>query len=119
MHTDDTAIDAWLGPVELDDEQRARFTAIWDDVAKHWPAPEDQDLRNAALSAAVQYLSGETAPADIGRDIARLSAEMECAKAAARAVAGLAVEDGRSENTLHGELGVTRRTLRLWLGKSA
>lgn len=119
MHIDDTAIDAWLGPAELDAGQRARFTTVWGDVAEHWPAPEDQDLRDAALSAAVQYLSGEVAPADIGRSIARLTAERECAKAAARTVAGLAVEDGRSENALHGELGVTRRTLRLWLGKSS
>lgn len=121
MHTDDTAIDAWLGPAadDLDAAQRDRFITIWDDVADRWPAPEDQDLRNAAMGGAVQYLLGETAPAEYGRTIGRLNAELEETKAAARAVAMLAIEDGASENQLHQDLGVTRRTLRLWLGKDA
>lgn len=119
MHADDIAIDDWLGPVELDDRQRVRFISVWEDVTAHWPAPEDQDLRNAALSAAVQYLLGETTPTDVGREIARLAAERQCAKAAARTIAGLAVEDGSSERQLHKELSVTRRTMRLWLGKTS
>ena len=119
MHNDDTAIDAWLGDATLTTEQRDRFITIWDDVATRHPEPEDQDVRSAALSAAVQHLLGETTPTDAGREIGRLNAALEDAKAAARAIAVLAVEDGASEYALHRELGVTRRTLRLWLGKDA
>lgn len=119
MHADDTAIDAWLGPAadDLDDDQRDRFTAVWDQVVEQYPAPEDQDLRNAALSAAVQYLSGETTPSEAGRALGRANAALAEARAAVRAVAGLAIDDGASEYALHQELGITRTTLRSWLGK--
>lgn len=121
MHNDDTAIDAWLGDAAdtLTDEQRDRFITIWDDTGTRYPEPEDQDLRNAALSAATQYLLGEATATDAGREIGRLNAALEDAKAAARAIALLAVEDGASEYQLHQDLGVTRRTLRLWIGKDS
>jgi hypothetical protein len=71
MHNDDTAIDAWLGDATLTTEQRDRFITIWDDVATRHPEPEDQDVRSAALSAAVQHLLGETTPTDeaMGGDV--------------------------------------------------
>ena len=114
MSSDD-AMDAWLGPIELTDEQRGRFTTIWDDVTGRYPG--DQDAATAALSAAVQYLVGETRPEDAGREIARLTASLEDARAAARAVAVLAIADGESENALAARMGVTRMTVRKWLGK--
>lgn len=117
MPIDDTAIDTWLGPVDLDEDQRARFTTIWDDVGERYPAPEQQDERNAALSAAAQYLLGEITPTTAGSEIGRRVAALEDAKSAGRAVALLAIEDGASEYRVHKDLGITRRTLRLWLGK--
>lgn len=111
----DDAMDAWLGPVGLTDEQRDRFTTIWDDVTGRYP--DDQDAATAALSAAVQYLVGETRPEDAGRDIARLTASLEDARAAARAVAVLAIADGESESALAARMGVTRMTVRKWLDK--
>lgn len=115
MHTDDTAIDAWLGPVELTDEQRERFILIWDDVTDRYP--DDQDSQSAALSAAVQQLLGDLSPTEAGREIARLTGELANARAAARAVALLEIDAGATESGLHRELGVTRMTLRSWLGK--
>ena len=111
----DDAMDAWLGPVGLTDEQRDRFTTIWDDVTGRYP--DDQDAATAALSAAVQYLVGETRPEDAGREIARLTASLEDARAAARVVAVLAIADGESENALAARMGVTRMTVRKWIGK--
>lgn len=121
------AMDAWLGPVELTSEQRDRFAAIWDDVDGRYPdglqcrrgcgGHVDADAVNAALSAAVQYLLGETGPKDAGREIARLTAALEDARAAARAVAVLAIADGESESALAARMGVTRVTVRKWLGK--
>lgn len=111
----DDAMDAWLGPVELTSEQRDRFAAIWDDVDGRYP--DDADAVNAALSAAVQYLLGETGPEDAGREIARLTAALEDARAAARVVAVLAIADRESESALAARMGVTRMTVRKWLGK--
>ena len=111
----DDAMDAWLGPVELTSEQRERFAAIWDDVDGRYP--DDADAVNAALSAAVQYLLGETGPESAGREIARRTAALEDARAAARVVAVLAIADGESENALAARMGVTRVTVRKWLGK--
>ena len=111
----DDAMDAWLGPVGLTDEQRDRFTTIWDDVTGRYP--DDQDAATAALSAAVQYLVGETRPEDAGHEIARLTASLEDARAAARAVAVLAIADGESESALAARMGVTRMTVRKWLDK--
>ena len=111
----DDAMDAWLGPVGLTDEQRDRFTTIWDDVTGRYP--DDQDAATAALSAAVQYLVGETGPESAGREIARRTAALEDARAAARVVAVLAIADGESENALAARMGVTRVTVRKWLGK--
>ena len=111
----DDAMDAWLGPVELTSEQRERFAAIWDDVDGRYP--DDADAATAALSAAVQYLVGETRPEDAGREIARLAASLEDARAAARAVAVLAIADGESESALAARMGVTRMTVRKWLDK--
>lgn len=118
MRADDDAIDDWLDGV-LTGEDRERFIPIWDDVAARYPDPDQQDERNAALSAAVRYLLGEVFPADFGREMGRINSALCEAKAAARAVALLAVDDGVSEISLHRELGVTRRTLRLWLGKDS
>ena len=114
MSSDD-AMDAWLGPVGLTDEQRDRFTTIWDDVTGRYP--DDQDAATAALSAAVQYLVGETRPEDAGHEIARRTAALEDARAAARVVAVLAIADGESENALAARMGVTRMTVRKWLDK--
>ena len=114
MSSDD-AMDAWLGPVELTSEQRERFAAIWDDVDGRYP--DDADAVNAALVAAVQYLLGETGPESAGREIARRTAALEDARAAARVVAVLAIADGESENALAARMGVTRMTVRKWLDK--
>ena len=116
MHNDDTAIDAWLGDVELTDGQRDRFIMIWDDVTDRYP--DDHESTSAALSAGLQYILGDTNPAAAGQALARANAAVVEAKAAARAVALLAVDAGVSEYALHQELGITRRTLRLWLGKA-
>lgn len=44
-------------------------------------------------------------------------AQKLAALAAARQIAVMAIADGATENSLHDRLGVTRRTLRQWLGK--
>lgn len=113
----DHDIDTWLAGTPLTDEQRDRFAEAWGAVSDRYPDPDDQDERDAALSAALQYLLGETVPADAGRSLARARHQQLLATATARQIAIMAIADGATENALHGQLEVTRRTLRQWLGK--
>lgn len=114
----DHEIAAWLGGTALTDAQRESFERAWGDVADRYPDPDAQAERDAALSAALQYLLGETTPADAGRTLDRARAAELAATAAARQVAIMAIDDGASENALYADLRVTRRTLRKWQGKA-
>lgn len=114
---DSDAIRAWLGPVELTDEQTERFLQVWDEVADIGP-DTDQDAQNATLSAAVQYLLGETTPADAGHAITVARRQWTEATAAAAQIARMAHDDGATEAELARALGVDRpRTMRRWLRK--
>ena len=92
-------------------EENADLTARVSELSNE--KAEVQDERNAALSAAAQYLLGEITPTTAGSEIGRRVAALEDAKSAGRAVALLAIEDGASEYRVHKDLGITRRTLRL------
>lgn len=115
------SITAWLGPAwdhaELTADELDRFAEAWDAISDRYPREDEQEERTAALVAAVQYLLGETSPDDAGRTLVRARAQLAEALAAARQVAVMAIADGASEYALHERLGVTRRTLRQWLGK--
>ncbi|MGC0364827.1 hypothetical protein ABH922_002811 [Rhodococcus sp. 27YEA15] len=102
----------WAGPAwdELDDEQRARLNREADRVGEIYPDPDDQYERDAALSAAVQYMLGETSVAKVGDELRR-------AKIAVRQLAVMAVEDGQAETRTARDAGVDRMTIRKWLGK--
>lgn len=109
----------WLGPAaeDMTDEQIERFTRVWDHIEQRYPDPDDQDERDAALSAAVQYLLGDTTTTQAGDELLRARQRAAEALAAARQVAVMAVEDGRPEATTAREIGVDRMALRGWLGK--
>lgn len=114
---DGDAIRAWLGPVELTDEQAERFARVWDEVAELGD-DTDEDAQNATLSAAVQYLLGETTPAEAGHAITVARRQWTEATAAAAQIARMAHEDGASEAELARIIGVTRaKTMRRWLRK--
>lgn len=94
-----------------------RFVTAWVELNERYPDTEDVAVRNAALTAAVRYLSGRLTPADAGRVLARTRARAKEAMAAARQVAVMAVADGASEAETARDVGVDRMGLRKWLGK--
>lgn len=93
MSTDDLM--AWLGPAadEMTAEQIERVRTEAAAIEQRYPEPDEQPERDAALSAVVQYLLGETTPEDAGRAlVAARRAERE-AYAAALQMAVMLVGD--------------------------
>lgn len=113
----DHEIDAWLGDVELTDDQRAAFETEIDEIYVAYPDPDDQDVRDAAMSTAVQYLIGDATPAETGRALAHATGELARARAATRTMARLMAGGGTPESAISRELGVNRMTVRSALGK--
>lgn len=113
----DHELDAWLGPVELTGEQRATLVREIAEIEAAYPDPDDQDVRDAAMSAAVQHLLGDTSPQDVGRALAEATGTLHRARAAMRTTARLMVAAGVSEVAAAEALGVTRMTIRSALGK--
>jgi len=119
MGTDPEQMQAWLGPAwdELSAEQRQRFATVVDDVDSRYPDPDDQPLRDAALFAAVQWMLGEITAEQAGAALRDARTREELARAAARQVAVMAVQDGATEAGTARAVGVERAALRTWLGK--
>lgn len=114
-------IETWAGPAwdELNSDQRDRLTRVADDVAARYPDIDDQPLRDAALSAAVQYMLGETTLTAAGEELRRARRQVDLVTAAARQLAILADDDGMSQSQIATDLGVQRaKTLRSWIGKA-
>lgn len=110
---------AWLGPAaeEMDEDQTERFAAAWEAAGKRYPDEDDQDRRDAMLSAAVQYLLKEGTIDEAGERRAQTRAESLVASAAAQQWAIMAVEDGMAEAVAARRAGIDRMWLRKQLGK--
>ncbi|NNG36959.1 hypothetical protein [Nakamurella aerolata] len=110
----DYELDAWLGDVELTDEQRDTLRDEVEWVEQEYPNPDE---RTEAISAAVQYLLGVTTPVEAGRRLAAARTQMFGALAAAKVMARLAVAAGATEVDTAQTLGLDRMTIRRVLGK--
>lgn len=110
----------WLGPAadELSDEQRERFEIeATEAIARIGDDPDLQEERDAALSAIVQYLLGETDIDAAGEHRAETQRAARLASIAAQQVARLAVLDGMSEVEAARRAQLDRMTVRRALGK--
>lgn len=109
----------WAGPAwgELTEAQQRALDDLGDEVADRYPDDDDQPLRDAALSAAVQYWLGETTLDDAGHELRRARQAEAEARAAARQLAILAAADAVPETQIAARLGVDRQPVRKWLGK--
>lgn len=107
-------LEAWLGPAldELTPEQVDQLHRESDRIGERYPDPDDQDLRDAALSAATQYLLGETSIDDVGRELTEIRLREARAYAAAYQIATLAAEAGMPEAEVARRVGIDRMTVR-------
>lgn len=113
------SLDAWLGDARADltDEQYTRLLDEAVALDERYPDPDDADDYQAALSATMQCILGETSPEDAGGRLRRARAEAHEAMVVAQTLARLAVLDGVSEVRAAALCGLDRMTVRKALGK--
>lgn len=115
----DDSLMAWLGPAatELTPEQMEQVADASRDINARYPDPDDTAIRDVALSAAVQYLLGETTPEQADRALmAARTAERE-AYATALQVAVMMVRTGVPKATAARAAGIDRMSLLKALGE--
>lgn len=112
-------LEAWLGPAlsELREDQIERLAEEQKRIADRFPHPDEHAQREACMSAAVQYLLGETTIDDAGRARTEAYWIAECARYAAATIAAMAVDDGMTETEAAKRARVDRMTIRHVRGK--
>lgn len=120
MTTQRYEIEAWLGDTlpEWTDEQIETLVRESDAIASRYPSEDQAQEREAALSAAAQYLDGGLLPRDAGDELYRARANAASALAAAREAARMSVLHGGSSEVEAARLAqIDRMTVRKDLGK--
>lgn len=107
----------WLGPAwdQLTETQRDRLAEENDRIEARYP--DDEPSRQDALSAAVQYLLGETTIDDAGAAYGAARRESARLLVPARQIAAMSARDGMPELQAARRSGVDRMTLLKDLGK--
>lgn len=110
---------AWLGPAaeQLTPEQIERVADASRDIDSRYPDPDYQSERDAALSATVQYLLGETTPEDANWALIAARLAEDRAYAAALQIAVMLHRDGEHKATAAKRAGVDRMSLLKALGE--
>lgn len=110
---------AWLGPAasELTPEQIEQVADAARDIEQRYPGPDRQDERQAALSATVQYVLGETTAADVSRELSTARQREREAYVAALQVAVMMVRDGAYKKNSAEACGIDRMGLLKALGE--
>lgn len=110
---------AWLGPAaaDLTAEQIERVAEAARDINERYPDPDDQADRDAALSAVVQYLLGDTTAEDANRALIDARRREREAYVAALQVAVLLAGDGVPKAVAARRAGVDRMRLLKALGE--
>jgi hypothetical protein len=109
----------WLGPAanDLTPEQIERVAEVARDLDRRYPDPDEQPERDAALSATVQYLLGETTPEEAGRALLAARLAEQAAYVSALQIAVLLVADGTPKKKAAERAGVDRMSLLKALGE--
>ncbi|MER6757621.1 hypothetical protein ABT235_25945 [Micromonospora echinofusca] len=112
---------AWLGPAasDLSAEQIERFAEEARIIAERYPDPDEQSERDAAMSAAVQYILGETTPEDAHRALVDARRREREAFAASAQIATMLVADagGKGKSQAARAVGIDRMSLLKALGE--
>src|SRR5690606_13077410 len=98
-------------------DQAHRLHEVSARVREIYPRAKDEYRRDAAIKAAAAYLRGRTTPSAVAQELARARRAALAASSAAMQVAALAVGDGLGEVQAARQAGITRRTLRTYLGR--
>lgn len=115
----DPGLMAWLGPAaeELTDEQIKRVADEAKRIDERYPEPDDQYKRDAALSAVVQYLLGETSAEEARRALDKARDQARAAYIAAEQIAVMLVADGAAKAVAARSVGIDRMSLLKALGE--
>ena len=110
---------AWLGPAadEMTPEQLERVADASRDIDERYPDPDDQNEREAALSATVQYILGDTTAEDANRALIDARLREREAYVAALQVAVMMVRSGTPKATAAKSAGIDRMGLLKALGE--
>ncbi len=113
------ALLVWLGPVadELSEQQFNRLYRESKAIEARWPDPDDEYLRDAALSAAVQWMLGEITLGQAREQLVAARVAARRASVVAQQVACMLCADGTAESHAAAAVGIDRMTLRKALGK--
>lgn len=119
MTTQTHEIEARLGDSleSLTAEQVQRLRVEADVIDARYPDPDQEEGREAALTAAAAYLLGDTTPEEAGRERRATQAARDRALAAAVQVAAMAAGDGMPDKTAARTCGIDRMTLLARLDK--
>lgn len=114
-------LEAYLGDAlaDMTTEQVDRLHAEADRIDARYPDPDEQEERDAAMSAAVQYLLGETSIDDAARALITAQRARDAAMAAVQQIAVMAHADGMTQEVAAQRAGIARKTLLRALGKIA
>src|SRR5690606_1438439 len=106
-------LEAWLGPAldDLTTEQVDRLHREAQAIEARYPSPDDTDDREAALTAAVQYMLGELTVEEAGRRRRETKAAERHARVQAIQVALMSAEDGMPTAAAAREVGLDRQVL--------
>lgn len=113
MITTPESLRPWLGPAwdELTAEQIDRLCAEVDRIQERHPDPDDADLRDTALSAAVQYLLGEVDVDAAGIALRDAMLQVSRLRAGSRQLAVMLADDDETEAGAARRTGIDRMTL--------
>lgn len=115
----DFALLAWLGPAadQLTPEQIGRVADAARDIDRRYPHPDDEMLRQAALSATVQYLLGDTSAEEVNRALVDARRAEREAYVSALQVAVMLTRDGTQKTVAARSAGIDRMGLLKALGE--
>ena len=106
-------LEAWLGPAleDLSPQQVDRLLAEAEAIEIRYPDPDDADDREAALTAATQYLLGELTVEEAGRRRRETRDAERHARVSAIQVALMAAADGMPTAAAARAAGLDRQVL--------
>ena len=113
----DHELDAYLDGADVTAEQRHTLLAAAAQIDARWPEPDDSDEREAAFAAATMIVLSDAQVGEIRRDAIEAQGALVRARAAQVGAALALAGEYSSEQGLADALGVTRATVRSWLGK--